>query len=128
VGCLLSVTILNLLDYCVGQVRLIFKIQCRDDKNPLNMVPLVYVHWFSKPAEVAEDGIKMYLVERSIDWITKERYGAVVPQSSISRFIQLIPQFGPKVHPSLTAGNSLEKARLFYINSFGDKEIYQSVY
>jgi hypothetical protein len=128
VGCLLSDILLNLLDYRVGQVRLIFKIQCRDENNPLDGVPLVYVHWFSKPAEVAEDGINMYLVERSINLTTNERYGAVVPQSSISRFVQLIPQFGSRVHPSLTAGNSLEKVRLFYINSFGDKEIYQSVY
>lgn len=124
----LSVVILNLLDYRAGQVRLIFKIKCRDENNPLNDVPLVYVHWFSKPAEVTEDEIKMYLVERSVDLMTKKRYGAVVPQSSIARFVQLIPQFGARVHPSLTASNSLEKARLFHINSFGDKEIYQSVY
>jgi hypothetical protein len=118
----------SLLDYRVGQARLIFKIKCRDEKNPLNDVPLVYVHWFSKPAEVAEDVIKMYLVERSIDLVTKERYGAVVPQSSIARFVQLIPQFGKRVDRSLTASNSLEQDGCFYINSFGDKEIYQSVY
>jgi hypothetical protein len=57
-----------------------------------------------------------------------ERYGAVVPQSSISRFVQLIPQFGPKVHNRLTSSNSIELARLFYLNSFGDKEIYLSIY
>jgi len=91
-------------------------------------VPLVYVHWFSKPANVAEDAIKMYLVERSIDWTTNERYGAVVPQTSISRFIHLIPKFGREVSSIMTAGNSMETSRLFYINSFGDKETYQSVY
>jgi hypothetical protein len=70
----------------------------------------------------------MYLVERSQNRSTDERYGAVVPQSSISRFVQLIPQFGPNVKPGLTSSNSIEVARVFYVNSFGDKEIYQSVY
>jgi len=112
----------------VGQVRLIFKINLANSNDLIHGRSLAYVQWFSKPADTAEGGIKMYLVERSLNWLTKERYGAIVPLSSIFRFVQLIPQFGPKVHELLTSSNSIELARLFYVNSFGDKEIYQSVY
>jgi hypothetical protein len=109
-------------------VRCIFKVFCQQPNHPLHNQPLAYVHWFSTPDTVPEAEIKMYLVQRSRGQLTRRRLGAVIAQSSISRFVQLIPNFGPNADPDLTADNSMEKAALFWVNSFADKEIYKAVY
>jgi hypothetical protein len=114
--------------YRVAQVRLIFKLICRNTSHPLHEKPLLYVQWFSKPAATTEDEIEMYLVERSMDFTNGKRIGSVIAQSSVLRFVHLIPRFGSKVDSALTADNSIERARVFYINSFADKEIYKTIY
>jgi hypothetical protein len=88
----------------------------------------VYVQWFSAPDAAPEDEIKMYLVQRSRGQLTGQRVGSVIAQDSISRFVQLIPNFGPNADRTLTADESIEKVRLFWVNSFADKEIYKAVY
>jgi hypothetical protein len=109
-------------------VRCIFKIFCQPPSHPLHNQALAYVHWFSKPDRVPEAEIKMYLVQRSRGQLTQRRLGAVIPQASISRFVQLIPDFGPNANREMTADNSMEKGHLFWVNSFADKEIYKAVY
>jgi hypothetical protein len=113
--------------YRVAQVRLIFKLICQNTSHPLHKKPLLYVQWFSRPAATTEDEIEMYLVERSLD-ANGKRVGSVIAQSSVLRFVHLIPRFGSKVDSALTADNSIERARVFYINSFADKEIYKTIY
>ncbi len=56
------------------------------------------------------------------------REGDVIPMGSIARFVQLVPKFGPVAKEGLSAKNSMDTVRDYYINSFADKEIYQSVY
>jgi hypothetical protein len=114
--------------YRVAQVRLIFKLICQNTNHPLHEKPLLYVQWFSKPADTTEDEIEMYLVERSLDLANGKRVGSVIVQSSVLRFVHLIPRFGSNVDKSLTADNSIERARVFYINSFADKEIFKAIY
>jgi hypothetical protein len=117
-----------LAGYRVAQVRSIFKIMCRNTDHPLHNKPLAYVQWFSPPDTVAEAEIKMYLVQRSRSRLTSARLGSVISHASISRFVQLIPYFGSNIDRTLTADNSMEKAKLFWVNSFADKEIYKAVY
>jgi hypothetical protein len=114
--------------YRVAQVRLIFRLICRNRSHPLHEKPLLYVQWFSKPADTAEDEIEMYLVERSLDSTNGKRIGSIIAQSSVLRFAHLVPRFGSNVDKSLTADNSIERAHVFYVNSFADKEIYKAVY
>jgi hypothetical protein len=56
------------------------------------------------------------------------RSGEVIPMESISRFVQLIPRFGPTAGSVLASENSMDICRDYYINAFADKEIYQSVW
>jgi hypothetical protein len=56
------------------------------------------------------------------------RLGGIVLLSSIRRLVQLIPIYGPRIDPALTMENSMDEAHSYYINSFLDKETYQSVW
>jgi hypothetical protein len=56
------------------------------------------------------------------------REGDVISMASIARFIQLVPKFGPVAKEGLSAKNSMDTVRDYYVNSFADKQIYQSVY
>ena len=98
--------------------------------NPTSRIhnkDLIYVQLFTQPAESVESGIKMYQVERQIleDGNAK---GMLIDISSIVRFVQLVPNFGPNVCSTLTPHNVMEYCKYFYINSFSDKESYQAVY
>ena len=55
---------------------------------------------------------------------------SVISVASIARFVQLIPVFGPNPEdqPELNANTSMALGRDYYVNSFADKQIYQSVY
>jgi hypothetical protein len=70
----------------------------------------------------------MYRVERLMEGAQPK--GDIVPLSSISRFVQLVPHFGRNTRDdhALTDLTSLDRCQYFYINSFADKEIYQAVY
>lgn len=68
----------------------------------------------------------MFVVSRQD--LVGRRKGAIIPIESISRFVQLIPKFGKKVHVSFTADNSMDIGRDYYVNSFADKQIFQSVW
>jgi hypothetical protein len=85
-----------------------------------------YVQWFSPPKRTPERDINMYMVSRMDE--DGERRGAIIPMSTIARFVQLIPKFGSNALAELTAQNSMDICRDYYINSFADKEIYQAVW
>ncbi|PVF91792.1 hypothetical protein CPB86DRAFT_718777 [Serendipita vermifera] len=111
--------------YLIAQVHLIFRISF-PFPHPMNNVLLAYVQWFSDPDSV-KDNIHMYRVQRSLDSKLKP-VGDVVELESISRLVQLVPDFGKKVAASLNATNSVSRCKYFWVNSFADKEIYQSVW
>jgi hypothetical protein len=105
---------------------LIFRLQLVETDVSLHNQYFAYVQWFSPPRSTAEKDIIMYGVSRL------ERNGVqqgdIIPMETIARFVQLIPKFGPRCAPELTAYNSMDICRHYYINSFADKEIYQSVW
>jgi hypothetical protein len=88
---------------------------------------MAYVQWFSKP-QAPEEVINMYRVQRSFR--DGKPDGDIILVDSISRFVQLIPRFGPTIGKKtlLTAQNSMDMCKDYYVNSFADKEIYQAVY
>ncbi|KAG8865445.1 hypothetical protein FRC20_009827 [Serendipita sp. 405] len=112
--------------YRVAQVRLIFKISLHDPLGSMHNMFLAYVQYFSQPKQTPDKNINMYTVSREDR--RGIRAGVVVPLDSIVRFVQLVPKFGATIHPNLTAENSADVCRDFYINSFADKEIYQAVW
>lgn len=92
----------------------------------MHLVPLAYVQWFSKPRRVAEEDIYMYEVKRLRE--DNRACGSIIKLSSIARLIQLIPRFGAFVPPGMNVHNSTELCKVFYVNSFMDKEVYCVVY
>jgi hypothetical protein len=69
----------------------------------------------------------MYRVSRPA---TGKRVESIISIAAIARFVQLIPVFGPNPddEPALNASTSMAIVRDYYVNSFADKQIYQSVY
>jgi hypothetical protein len=69
----------------------------------------------------------MYKVQylRQMD---NQRIGGIVKLSYLCRLIQLIPAYGPKVNTELSSANSMDVWKSYYVNSFMDKETYQSVW
>ncbi|KAG8823085.1 hypothetical protein FRC19_004644 [Serendipita sp. 401] len=110
--------------YRVAQIRLLFLIHFTDQR--IQPLPLAYVEYFSRPRRNVERGICMYEVSR------QDRHGVrtgeVIPMEAIARFVQLIPKFGSVARVDLSSINSMDTCRDYYVNSFADKEIYQSVY
>jgi hypothetical protein len=86
---------------------------------------LAYVQWFSATKVQHEKDILMYEVSRQD---CGPRTGEVIPMSSIARFVQLVPKFGPGILDQVSSTNSMDIVRDYYVNSFADKEIYQSVW
>jgi hypothetical protein len=86
------------------------------------------VEYFSKPAAVPEDDIFMYRVSRPGTGMRVD--ASVISIASVARFVQLIPVFGPNPEDEaeLNANTSMAIVRDYYVNSFADKQIYQSVY
>jgi len=120
-------SLMLLVGYHVAQVRMIFRLHLEDERHPVHLKPLLYIQTFTKPRARPEKDIQMYLVSRP-EREGEHRKGRVISIESISRFVQLIPYYGPKVSPELDAHTSMEICRDFYVNSFADKQIYQSVY
>jgi len=65
----------------------------------------------------------MYVVKRSLR-SNGVRLGDVVPLSQARIPAPLIPRYGDRADPKLTAQNSLEFSTEFYLNHFFDKELY----
>lgn len=109
----------------MAQVRLIFRVHFPSNHR-LHQKLLAYVQWFSEPND-RSDPINMLTVKRVLG-SDGERLGDVIELESVARFIQLIPVFGKFVPSTFKKYTSMELARYYYINSFADKQVYQSVY
>jgi hypothetical protein len=114
--------------YRVAQVRMFFRMALGAN-HPLDMVPLAYVQWFSKPLARPEKAVQMYIVKRLVrsDGLP---FMSVIEMSSIYRFVQLIPKFPTSTSPlgNKDADSLMENTNTFLINSFTDMETYQTVY
>lgn len=65
----------------------------------------------------------MYVMKRSVR-SGSLRLGDVVPLLQAQIPAPLIPRYGDRADPKLTAQNSLEFSTEFYLNHFFDKELY----
>ena len=53
-----------------------------------------------------------------------QRLGDVIPVSQIRAYANLIPHFGQRADAHLTASNSFEHSREFFLNKYFDKNSY----
>jgi hypothetical protein len=73
--------------------------------------------------------LNMYEVKRSNVRAGGIPKGDCIPLSSLWQTVQLVPKFtGAEADRSLNCDNVLEKSPAFYVNSFSDNQIYQTVY
>jgi hypothetical protein len=133
-----------LLGYSIGQVRLILQPYYSPKKGShTGITPpehLAYVQYFTysnctqqgtsrAPVPLVNKALNMYEVRRSNPRAGGIPKGDIIPLSSLWQPIQLVPKFnGAKADRSLTCDNVLEKCAAFYMNSFSDNQIYQTVY
>jgi hypothetical protein len=96
------------------------------NRNEPRSIKLAYVAYFNMSEDV-EDDILMYRVSRENRGAAHRR-GSVIPLESIARFVQLIPRFDGRADRQISAENSMEICRNYYINSFATQQIFQSVY
>lgn len=111
--------------YEVAQIRLILRLFFHNQKHPLHLKPLAYIHWFSNLRPTTEPNILMYTVQRRSDGVP---YGDIIDVDTIARHIQLIPKFGGRIDPMLNEDNSADITRSYYVNCFFSKETYQAVW
>jgi hypothetical protein len=134
------------LGYSIGQVRLILQpYYSKTRGRPNGILPpppehLTYIQHFSYshftqcdnssvPVPVVNPALNMYEVRHSNPRVGGIPKGDIIPLSSVWQPVQLIPKFsGPEADKSLTCNNILEKCAAFYVNSFCDNQIYQTVY
>lgn len=109
--------------YRIAQVRLIFRPLLEDVLHPLHNVPLALVEWFSRPRDSPEKNLDMYIISHP-----ERRQLGIIEVESITRFVHLVPKFGKSVEPDVSHLNSGEVYKHYIVNSFADKEIYQSVW
>jgi hypothetical protein len=97
--------------------------------HPLNLVPLAYVHWFTRPLPQPERNLKMYFVKRLLR-NDQSPVTDIIDVESIARFIQVIPKFpsNTKELANTDADLIMDRGIPFFITPFTDKEIFQSVY
>lgn len=95
--------------------------------------PLLYVQPFHVTLTLNEQPeLGMWVVERNFrqaldGQVTHE--GRVIPLTFISHAIELVPIFGSSSVPStVTAAMSQEVYNQFFLNHYGDKEIYNMIH
>lgn len=76
---------------------------------------------------VPDDNLEMFRLVRDMK-PGNLRCGIIIKLQDIWRPIDVIPRFGEECPDDWTRDNSVELADEFYVNSFADKETYQSVF
>jgi hypothetical protein len=80
-----------------------------------------------------EEDVDMYLLwqkfrsQVSLSNGERKCMGDVIPITSVTHTVDLIPVFGAQKDPQITANNTLEYPTKFYLNNFSDKEVYHTV-
>ncbi|KAH8999792.1 hypothetical protein EDB86DRAFT_3063873 [Lactarius hatsudake] len=123
----------------VIQVRMVFQPISREQPSESIHLLLCYVQKFSFAGRRAEDGTRskeqnvgMYLVRRQFRAPTVgsgERMcmGDITPIIDIAHAVDIVPVYGARMDPRITAENSLDIPTDFYLNDFSDKEIYYTL-
>ncbi len=109
----------------MAQVRLIFRPRL-SSTHPFSGKPLAYVYLFDEIPRRPERDIHMYCV--SYVRVDQDRVGKIVDLASVTCLLQLVPVYGERMDRYLTFQNSMDVWDPYYINSFMDKETYQSIW
>ncbi|KAG1902591.1 uncharacterized protein F5891DRAFT_948766 [Suillus fuscotomentosus] len=119
---------------CIAQVRLIFQPtlpRASDLVLPSYLShPLLYIQYYNfvtSPNDRPE--LAMWTVERSYveDQHGKHRCGGVVPLTSVTHTVELIPEYGQKVDEKISSAICLESYDRFFLNNFADKDSYHTL-
>ncbi|KAH9066073.1 hypothetical protein EDB83DRAFT_2506343 [Lactarius deliciosus] len=121
------------------QVRMVFQPISREQPSESIHPLLCYVQKFSFAGRRAEDGTRskeqnvgMYLVRRQFQAPTvgsgeRMRMEDITPIIDIAHAVDIVPVYGARMDPRITAENSLDIPTDFYLNDFSDKEIYYTL-
>lgn len=126
------------LGHYVAQLRLIFR-PVRDPTQAHLSTYYAYVQVFvPAPSTVTrqEDGTRAHVPDNNVEMFrvvrsytgNRRREGRIIRLIDIWRPVELIPVFGKKCPPNWNSTNAVESAKEFYVNSYSDKEVYQSIY
>ncbi len=77
--------------------------------------------------QITDNDVEMFRVVRQTNR-DGSRCGMVLKLTDIWRYIELVPRFGKRCNAEWNSNSACELAKEFYVNSFADKDIYQSVY
>jgi len=66
---------------------------------------------------------QLHVLKRAL-CLSGQRLGDVIPVSQIRAYANLIPHFGQRADAHLTASNSFEHSREFFLNKYFDKNSY----
>ncbi|KLO04459.1 hypothetical protein SCHPADRAFT_840547 [Schizopora paradoxa] len=123
----------------IAQLRMVFRPYCYGNGKASNNEVLAYVEPL-KPApgtislqtdghydHVPDDNIEMFRLVRDLNPDLSRR-GKIIKLVDIWRPIDIIPKFGQECPMEWTRDTAVELASEFYVNSFADKETFQSVY
>jgi hypothetical protein len=135
--------------YSIGQVHLILQpyYPRRRGRSRGNILPaskpseqLAYVQYFTyshftqqiklgTATPLVNKALNMYEVKQSNARAGGVPKGDFIPLSSLWQPVQLVPKFtGAEADRSLNCDNVLEKSPAFYVNSFSNNQIYQTVH
>ncbi|KAG1855180.1 hypothetical protein DFJ58DRAFT_716259 [Suillus subalutaceus] len=107
----------------VAQVRLIFQPNLPRASNLIQ-----YYHFVASPNDHPE--LAIWTVKRSYveDQHGKHRCGGVVPLTSVTHTVELIPEYCEKIDEKISLTICLESYDCFFLNNFADKESYHTVW
>lgn len=119
-----------LLGKRVGQLHVIFQIPDSYNSNTFGTIAppghLAYVEWFSRPRH--RDKIHgMFPVSHSYRQ-NGDRDASVVELHNVLRPCMLFPKFDLKVNRAWTSDNVLERCKKFFLNHYGDQNIFQTAF
>ena len=120
----------------IGRVKVVFKFPASRDyilgpdqvPSAWPKEPLVYIEWYSRLKNTAEDNHGMYIVSKSND-----RHGiptgSIIALSAIRQSCMLIPKFkNTNDEKFWTTSNVLDRAGVFLLNNWLDKYSYQIIW
>ncbi|TFK59084.1 hypothetical protein BDN72DRAFT_781236 [Pluteus cervinus] len=114
--------------YRVGRVRTVFSLSDELLEDHLPEVPddfpshFAYVELFTPFPASPEPDHDLYRIKPELQ--NGLPIGRVVPINNICRSVHLFPKFGPVVPPNWTSSNVLDRANMFFVNTFSDRDMY----
>lgn len=108
----------------VARVRLLFSFTYAG-----TFYPCALVHWFSRVGDDPDEDTGLWMVEPDCDTVDGSPHAAVIHLDTVLRAAHLIGVYGSEILPkNLSAADSLDAFRSFYVNKFVDNHAFQIAY